>query len=211
MSTVQVSEKFCSIQGESTYAGLSCFFIRLAGCNLRCLYCDTPQAFDPGEEASVPDLVGEAAGSMAAIVEITGGEPLLQDGFCELATALRDCTERPVLVETNGSVDIGVIPDEVIAIVDVKCPGSGEEGSFDTENLGRLRAQDEVKFVIRDRVDYEWATAFVRTHALVGQCRAVQFSPVHECLDPRDLAEWILSDGPAVRLQVPLHKLLKMR
>lgn len=211
MSTVQVAETFLSVQGESTYAGLSCFFIRLAGCNLRCTYCDTPQAFDPGDEKSVTALAGEAAASVAAIVEVTGGEPLLQDGFAELASALRDETERPVLVETNGSVDISVVPEAVIAIVDVKCPGSGEEGSFDLENLARLRAQDEVKFVIRDRADYEWATAFVRTHALAGCCRAVHFSPVHECLDPRDMAEWLLADGPAVRLQVPLHKLLKMR
>ncbi len=121
MSTVHVAETFLSVQGESTYAGLSCFFIRLAGCNLRCTYCDTPQAFDPGDEKSVTALAGEAAASVAAIVEVTGGEPLLQDGFAELASALRDETERPVLVETNGSVDIRVVNEVVIEIVEVKC------------------------------------------------------------------------------------------
>lgn len=211
MSTVQVSETFLSIQGESTYAGLSCFFIRLAGCNLRCVYCDTPQAFESGVERTVSDLVRETDASPSVLVEITGGEPLLQDGFVSLATKLKSATDRTVLVETNGSVDISAIPEGVIAVVDVKCPGSGQADSFDMENLVRLRSADEVKFVIRDRGDYEWAAAFVRSNELAGRCAAVLFSPVHECLDPRDLAGWILGEGPAVRLQVGLHRLLRLR
>ena len=211
MATVNVCEAFVSIQGESTYAGLSCFFIRLAGCNLRCRYCDTTYAYNPGTELPIADLVSENRASKTAIVEITGGEPLLQAGFRELASALRDQGGKPVLVETNGSLDISVIPAGVIAVVDVKCPGSGVSESMDPANIGRLRPQDEVKFVLTVRTDYEWARDFVKRRTLASRCHAVMFSPAFGMLTGRDLGNWILEDGLTVRLQVQLHKILGMK
>jgi 7-carboxy-7-deazaguanine synthase len=211
MATVSVCETFLSIQGESTYAGLPCFFIRLAGCNLRCRYCDTTYAYNPGLEAPIPDLVNACRDSRAAIVEITGGEPLLQPGFRELATALRDQGGKPVLVETNGSRDISVIPTGVVAIMDVKCPASGESESMDPANLGRLRPQDEVKFVVSDRKDYEWAREFVKGHDLSRRCHAVLFSPVWGAVNARELGEWILADNLPVRVQVQLHKVMGLK
>lgn len=211
MTTVNVCETFISIQGESTFAGLSCFFIRLAGCNLRCRYCDTTYAYAPGSEAPIEQLVSESRAAKAAIVEITGGEPLLQPAFRELASALRDRGGKPVLVETNGSRDISVIPTGVIAIMDVKCPGSGESESMDPANIGRLRPQDEVKFVLTDRTDYEWARDFVKRHTLASRCHAVMFSPVFGVLTAKDLGQWILEDGLSVRLQVQLHKVLGIK
>ena len=211
MATVNVCETFVSIQGESTYAGLSCFFIRMAGCNLRCRYCDTTYAYVPGRDVPVAELVAECRSSASALVEITGGEPLLQSGFRELATTLRDQARKPVLVETNGSKDISVIPAGVIAVLDVKCPGSGEHETMDPCNIGRLRPQDEVKFVLNDRKDYEWARDFVKHHTLASRCHAVLFSPVFGVLTAKDLGEWILQDGLAVRLQVQLQKVLGMK
>jgi 7-carboxy-7-deazaguanine synthase len=211
MATVSVCETFVSIQGESTYAGLSCYFIRLAGCNLRCRYCDTTYAYNPGLDAPIPDLVAECRANPAAIVEITGGEPLLQPGFRELATALRDQGGKPVLVETNGSLDISAIPAGVIAIMDIKCPGSGASEAMDPANIARLRPQDEVKFVLGDRTDYEWARDFVRRHSLATRCHAVLFSPVFGKLPAKDVAQWIVVDGLPVRVQVQLHKVLGMK
>jgi 7-carboxy-7-deazaguanine synthase len=211
MATVTVFETFTSIQGESSFAGLPCYFIRLAGCNLRCRYCDTPQAYGGGKERFVAELVDAWRASPAAIVEITGGEPLLQAGFAELASALRDVSSRRVLVETNGSRDLGVIPDGVIAVMDVKCPGSGEAAAMDLANIRRLRPEDEVKFVILDRADYTWAREFVAEQKLAVRCGAILFSPVWGSLDPSPLAEWILADGLSVRLQMPLHKVLGVR
>jgi len=211
IATVNVCETFVSIQGESTYAGLSCYFIRLAGCNLRCRYCDTTYAYVPGLDVPVPDLVAEFRASKAAIVEITGGEPLLQPGFRELAAALRDQGGKPVLVETNGSMDISAIPAGVIAIMDVKCPGSGVSEAMDPANIGRLRPQDEVKFVLSDRQDYEWAGDFVRRHNLPTRCHAVLFSPVFGKLPAKEVGQWILDDGLPVRVQVQLHKALGMK
>jgi len=205
-----VAETFVSIQGESTYAGLACFFVRLAGCNLRCTYCDTRQALAAGHEESVDALVTAAVAARTPLVEVTGGEPLLQDGFRALATGLRDRTDATVLVETNGSRDLAVIPEGVIAVVDVKCPGSGEGGSFDPANLARLRAYDEVKFVLTGRRDYEWARGFAADHALFGRCRAVLFSPAADRLEAELLAGWMLADRSAARLQVQLHKMLRV-
>lgn len=210
MVTVNVCETFTSIQGESSYVGLSCFFIRLSGCNLRCKYCDTPQASGPGKDVVIPDLVADCAASSTAIVEVTGGEPLLQPGFRDLAARLRDNTGKPVLVETNGSRDISVIPDGVITIMDVKCPGSGEDQTLDLLNIERLRPKDEVKFVISGRDDYDWAKAFVRQYSLTSVCHAVFFSPVFGVLDARELGEWIVEDGLPVRLGVQLHKIVGM-
>lgn len=211
MDTVDILEKFISIQGESTYAGMGCFFVRLAGCNLRCGYCDTECALSPCDNfMEIDEIVAEVCSSKVPIVEITGGEPLLQEGFWELAQKLVQKSGKTVLVETNGSLKIDVIPDGAVAIVDVKCPGSGAGGSFELENLGRLREYDELKFVLMDRADYEWAHEFVREHGLVKLVKAVHFSPVAGNLDAAELGEWILEDGLEVRLQVQLHRVIGM-
>jgi 7-carboxy-7-deazaguanine synthase len=206
MNFVRVAEVFESIQGESTYAGFPCFFVRLSGCNLRCVYCDTKRAYRSGKPASIRELVRRCRGSGAPLAEITGGEPLLQDGFRELALALRDRTRKKVLVETNGSADISAIPAGVVAVVDVKTPGSGEAGSFELSNIRRLRKYDEIKFVICDRNDYRWACRFVERQELARRCAAVLFSPAHGMLKAGDLARWMVRDGVPARLQVQLHK-----
>ena len=211
MTRMSICETFTSIQGESSYAGFSCFFIRLSGCNLRCSYCDTKYAYSQGEEVEIEALISEAHASRAAIIEITGGEPLLQNGFHELARKLRDEVRRPVLVETNGSCDISIIPEGVFAIVDIKCPGSGESEAMDMKNIGRLRSYDEVKFVLGSRADYEWARTLVGERLLTSSCSTVFFSPVMDVLPPGDLSDWIIRDGLEVRLQVQLHKALGLR
>jgi 7-carboxy-7-deazaguanine synthase len=205
---VHVVEVFTSIQGESSYAGWPCLFIRLGGCNLACVYCDTPGARLGGAPMSIDELAERAQRSGAAIVEVTGGEPLLQAGFPALAEALCEAFPGPVLVETNGSQDLSRVPPRMTAIVDVKTPGSGAGGSFDRRNLGRLRAHDEVKFVLCSRADYDWARAFVATEALGARCGEILFSPAADLLAPRELAAWMLADGLKVRLQIQLHKVL---
>ncbi len=207
MCTVNVSEIFESLQGESSYAGLTCFFVRLSGCNLRCQYCDTRYAYVPGKKMGIERIVKLCRESRALIAEITGGEPLVQPGFRKLATTLRDRCGKRILVETNGSCDIALIPEDVVAVMDVKCPDSGEAGSFDTGNIRKLRKYDEVKFVISSRTDYAWARAFVLKHNIHKRCNAVLFSPVFEIMAPEQLGKWILRDGLPVRLQVQLHKL----
>ena len=211
MATVKVCETFVSLQGESTYAGGPCFFVRLAGCNLHCRYCDTPTAAGEGTDTAVDALVEAYRTGGVAMAEITGGEPLLQAGFGELARRLRDSGARPLLVETNGSLSLAAIPDGVIAVMDVKCPASGESAAMDWGNVARLRRTDEVKFVLSDRADFEWAAAQVRERALAEKCHAVLFSPVHGALEAAALGQWILDARLPVRLQVPLHKLLKMK
>ncbi len=211
MTNIDISENFISIQGESTYAGLGCFFIRLAGCNLRCGYCDTERALEACNNfVGIDALVKDVQASRVPLVEITGGEPLLQAGFAELAEKLVQKSGKAVLVETNGTLDISLMPSGAVAIVDVKCPGSGAGGSFELENLARLREYDELKFVLVDRADYEWARGFVAEHGLVDKVRAVHFSPVAGELDAAELGEWILSDGLGVRLQVQLHRVVGM-
>ena len=207
---VEVVETFDSIQGESSFAGLTCHFIRLAHCNLRCRYCDTTQAYGPGRMVPVEQLVSEAAAARTAIVEVTGGEPLLQKGFPLLAARLHERAGKPVLVETNGSQDISLVPRGGVSIVDVKSPGSGEGGSFDLANIARLRAHDEVKFVLCDRADYEWARGFVLDHGLVVRCRWVLFSAAQGLIELKRLGQWILEDGLPVRLQVQLHKIIEV-
>jgi len=208
---VEVCEAFESIQGESTYAGLSCFFIRLAGCNLRCRYCDTTQAYGPGRLAPVAELAAQAAASRCAISEVTGGEPLLQAETPALLAAVAAATGRPVLVETNGSCDIGRVPAGIVAVMDIKCPGSGMADRMDWGNVLRLRPQDEVKCVIRDRADYEWAREKVRQYDLASRCHAILFSPVWNEPAARGLASWILADGLSVRFQLQLHKVAGFR
>jgi 7-carboxy-7-deazaguanine synthase len=212
-----ISEIFRSIQGESTYAGLPCIFVRLTGCNLRCTWCDTAYAFHGGKKMSIDEVmerVAELAGGNAALVELTGGEPLLQPEAAPLAERLL-AAGHTVLVETSGERAIDVLPREVVKIVDVKCPDSGEGGTFRMENLQGLGGKDEVKFVIASRRDYEFAREFALQHNLPGRVRQVLFSPVFadpkgpwKELDARLLAEWILADRLPVRLGLQLHKFI---
>lgn len=211
MSTVNVCETFVSIQGESSYAGLTCFFVRLAGCNLRCRYCDTVYAYGPGEDRAVTELVAEAAAARTALVEITGGEPLLQPGFADLARELCARSGKRVLVETNGSLDISCVPPGAVVVLDVKCPGSGEAERMDPANLARLRPGDEVKFVLSDRRDYEWASGFVSAHAPALAGHEVFFGPAFGRLDSGRLARWMIDDAVPARLQVQLHRWLEIR
>jgi 7-carboxy-7-deazaguanine synthase len=207
---VSIIETFVSLQGESTYAGLPCYFVRLGGCNLRCRYCDTTYAYAPGREMPVADLIRECAASRVGLAEITGGEPLLQAGFRELAVGLGADGCR-VLVETNGSRDISVIPEGVVAIMDLKCPSSGATAAMDLHNLQRLRPYDEVKFVIADRDDFEWAVGMVRSHSIDRRCHAVLFSPVAGELALASLGAWVLETRLPLRLQTPLHKIVGMK
>lgn len=209
--TIEIIETFTSIQGESSYAGFPCFFIRLAGCNLRCGYCDTKFAYGPGKIVAVDGLVEECAAADTPISEVTGGEPLLHASFPALASLLRDRTRKPVLVETNGSLDISVVPEGIIAIVDVKCPASGMSGSMDMNNMRRLRPQDEVKFVVKDRKDYDWARGIMKEFNLISKCHVVLFSPVFGELDPSVLGQWMASDRLPARLQIQLHKAAGLR
>lgn len=208
--TVNVVETFVSLQGESTFAGRPCFFVRLAGCNLRCRYCDTAYAYEGGRDVAVADLAAEFAASGVSLAEITGGEPLLQAGCRDLALALRAAGAH-VLVETNGSLDIAAIPDGVVAIMDIKCPGSGASEAVDWANIGRLRPDDQVKFVIGDRADFDWACDVVRQRELDRRCRAVLFSPVAGQLTPATLGDWVLASKLPVHLQVQLHKFIGMK
>ncbi len=208
---IRVCEIFTSIQGESTHAGLPCTFIRLTGCNLRCQYCDTTYAYEGGEDYTIGSLVDEAVRAGAEMVEVTGGEPLLQEETPALVKALLDKgVFKWVLVETNGSRDISVLDLRAIVIMDIKTPGSGEAGSFDLKNLDLLKPSDEVKFVLTSREDYEWARSFIEEHDTLLD-REVLFSPAFGVLDPEALAGWILEDGlGGVRINLQLHKYLKL-
>jgi 7-carboxy-7-deazaguanine synthase len=196
-----------SIQGESTWAGLPCFFIRLTGCPLRCHWCDTAYAFHGGERLPVSQIVMASQGSGIPLVEVTGGEPLAQPNCPALCQSLLDIG-RTVLIETAGSHPIQILPDGVIRIMDIKCPDSGEMEKNLWENLNYLNAKDEVKFVIASRRDYEWAREVVRERSLPGMVHAVLFSPVFGSLAPSTLVEWILEDGLPVRFQLQMHKFI---
>jgi 7-carboxy-7-deazaguanine synthase len=215
-----ITEIFKSIQGEGTRAGLPCLFVRLTGCNLRCAWCDTEYAFHGGKRFTLEEvltqvraLAGEDDGRIP-LVEITGGEPLLQAETPALAERL--LAERyTVIIETSGERFVGVLPKEVIKIVDVKCLDSGESGSFDLANLDAVNQKDEIKFVIASRRDYDFAREFSAQHRLVDRVRQVLFSPTFpdpagrwRGLDARQLAEWILADGLPVRLGLQLHKFI---
>ncbi|MBU4211389.1 MAG: radical SAM protein [Kiritimatiellae bacterium] len=209
---LQVCETFVSIQGESTFAGGPCFFIRLTGCNLRCSYCDTTYAFTGGQPKTIPQLVDEFRVLGLTLVEVTGGEPLIQPGTPALLKALQAARSGAVvLVETNGSRDISVVPPGVIAIMDIKCPASGAGDAFDWQNLERLRPQDEVKFVISERADFDWAVRIVNEHAIASKCHAVLFSPVSGRVEPAALAEWLIASRVPARLSLQLHKLMGIR
>jgi 7-carboxy-7-deazaguanine synthase len=213
-----ITEIFKSIQGEGTRAGLPCIFVRLTGCNLRCVWCDTAYAFHGGTKYAVDDaleqvrsLAGEGE-RRTSLVEITGGEPLLQPETPELAAKLL-AAGYTVMIETSGERFVGVLPREVIKIVDVKCPDSGEADTFDLANLDAVDPKDEIKFVIASRRDYDFAREFTEQHGLSNRVHQILFSPAFEDpegrwpgLNPRKLVEWILADGLPVRLGLQLHK-----
>lgn len=200
-----VNEIFHSIQGESTHAGRPCVFVRLTACDLRCSWCDTPYAFTEGRKMSVDEVVERVSAYDCDVVEITGGEPLLQKEVYPLMERLLH-DGRTVMLETGGHLAADDVPAGVIRVMDVKCPGSGESARVHWPNLERLRSSDELKFVIRDRGDYDFAREVVAKHDLLSRCAAVLFSPVHGVLDAKQLAEWILADKLAVRLQLQAHK-----
>ena len=201
---MKVNEIFFSIQGESTYAGLPCAFVRLAGCNLRCSYCDTRPAYENGERQTTGPVIEALKRFPASLAEITGGEPLLQEETPSLISALAEQGYK-VLVETNGSVSIRGIDARATIIMDIKCPGSGMEGRMVWDNIGLLRPHDEIKFVLADRADYEWAIEIIEKRRLQEK-HTVHLSPVFGVLEPHRLASWILEDGVNVRLHLQLHK-----
>jgi 7-carboxy-7-deazaguanine synthase len=200
-----INEIFYSIQGESTYSGRPCVFIRLTACDLRCGWCDTPYSFTEGRKMPIDAVLAEVDRHRCGLVEVTGGEPLLQPDVYPLMQALLD-RGRTVLLETGGHLPVDRVPVGVERIVDVKCPGSGEASRNHWPNLDVLGPRDEVKFVIADRADYEFARGVVRERDLAARVRSVLFSPVHGVLPLRPLAGWILEDALPVRLQVQLHK-----
>ena len=202
-----VNEIFYSIQGESSFAGRPCVFVRLTGCDLRCRWCDTTYAFTEGAPAALDEVVARVESYGCPLVEITGGEPLLQTDVYPLMRRLIDAG-KTVLLETGGHMDISRVPDAVVKVVDVKCPGSGEVERNDWANLDRLANHDEVKFVIQDRTDYEFARDVVRRYRLERRCAGALFSPVHGVLDPAELSAWVLHDRVPARVQVQLHKYL---
>lgn len=219
---MQISEIYKSLQGESTYAGLPCVFVRLTGCNLRCTWCDSEFSFHGGRKMPLQEVLGEVArlSPSGGLVEITGGEPMLQER--EVIPLMEQLLEADykVLLETSGERILARVPKDVIKIVDVKCPHSGEADTFALENLKSLRPHDELKFVLTDRVDYEFARDFIIAHELADRVNAILFSPAFEkaasgsrdtshCqLDPQQLAEWILADNTPARLSLQIHKLI---
>jgi 7-carboxy-7-deazaguanine synthase len=204
-AVLTINEIFHSIQGESTHVGRPCVFVRLTACDLRCSWCDTPYAFHEGRKMEIDDVITQVKAYECPVVEVTGGEPLLQPDVYPLMQRLLD-DGFTVMLETGGHRGIGQVPPGVIRIMDVKCPGSGESERNDWSNIDRLTPADEVKFVITDRVDYEFAREVLARYGLAGRVRAVLFSPVHGELDPKVLAGWILEDKLDVRLQLQTHK-----
>lgn len=200
----KVSEIYKTIQGESSYAGKPCTILRLAGCNLRCRYCDTRYALEGGEERSLDQVMDKVRSSGLNLVEITGGEPLWQENTPELARRLLS-EDYQVLVETNGSLDISSLPQGAVRIMDIKCPSSGESDSVLWDNLWRLTPEDEIKFVISDRHDYEWAKGILSERFETGKAK-VLFSVVFGELLPRNLVEWMLEDAIDARFQLQLHR-----
>jgi 7-carboxy-7-deazaguanine synthase len=201
-----VHEIYRSLQGESTFAGLPCVFVRLTACHLRCGYCDTPHAFHQGETLPLDEVVSRALAFGDDLIEVTGGEPLLQGEVYPLMTRLLDAG-KTVLLETSGAVDTGRVDPRVRVILDLKTPGSGEVAANVWANVDRLRPTDEVKFVICDRADFDWSVAQVRAHRLTDRC-PVLFSPAFDRVSPTELAAWVLDSRLPVRLQVQLHKIL---
>jgi 7-carboxy-7-deazaguanine synthase len=219
---MQITEIYKSLQGESTYAGLPCVFVRLTGCNLRCTWCDSEYTFQGGRKMTIEQVRGEVARlcPSGGLVEITGGEPMLQER--EVVPLMQHLLDAgyTVLLETSGERPLERVPAPVVKIVDVKCPNSGEADTFRLENLATLTAHDEIKFVLSSRADYDFACAFTRRHHLAAQVNAVLFSPAfrkdatgsrdssHCLLDPQELAEWMIADNVPARLGLQLHKFI---
>ncbi|MEM8607751.1 MAG: radical SAM protein [Myxococcota bacterium] len=203
--TLRIHEIYESIQGESTFAGIPCTFVRLSRCNLRCRWCDTPQAFVGGEVMLRSDVLSKALSFGTPLVELTGGEPLLQEGVLPLMSEL--CDEgRTVLLETSGERDISAVDPRVHRIVDFKAPGSEESASNRWDNVSHLTDRDEVKLVLADRVDYDWAKSVIEEHGLDARVRTVLLGCVWGELDPKDLVAWVLEDRLPVRVQLQAHK-----
>lgn len=207
MDTLQVTEIFRSIQGESTYSGLPCGFVRLTGCPLRCRYCDTQYAWDGGESQPLDEVVTTILSFGVALAEITGGEPLAQAATPALTGELLS-KGLTVLVETSGALPVDILPEGVIRIMDIKCPDSDMSDRMDWDNITRLNEQDEVKFVLSSRADYEWSRDILARQQWPMPAAQRLFSPAHGRVSPRELAEWILADRLPVRMQVPLHRVI---
>ncbi len=219
---MQVTEIYKSLQGESTHAGLPCVFVRLTGCNLRCSWCDSEFSFYGGRKMTLQEVLTEVArlSPTGGLVEITGGEPMLQERDAIPLMEQRLDADYQVLLETSGERPLARVPKQVIKIVDVKCPHSGEPNTFALENLSALRPHDELKFVLTDRIDYEFARDFDLNHGLAERVHAILFSPAfdksaagtretsHCLLDPQELAQWILADNVPARLSLQIHKLI---
>ena len=204
---ITINEIFYSVQGESTYAGRPCVFVRLTACDLRCTWCDTAYAFHEGGKRPLDAVLAEVERFDCPLVEVTGGEPLLQESVYPLMEGLLS-RGKTVLLETGGHRSTERVPSDVVTILDVKCPGSGEAARMEWGNLERLRPHDEVKFVIRDRADYEYARDVIARYGLAARAAALHLSPVHGVLDPRVLSEWVLADNLPVRVQLQLHKFI---
>lgn len=204
---IRIHEIYESIQGESTFAGLPCTFVRLSRCNLRCRWCDTPQAFEGGTQMERAEVLDKALSFETPLVEVTGGEPLLQAGSIPLLRELCDAG-RTVLLETSGERDISQVDPRVHRIMDLKAPGSDESHRNRWENIEHLTRRDEVKIVLSDRGDYEWAKRVIEEHGLVDRVNAVLLSCVWGELDPQDLVQWVLQDKLPVRVQIQLHKVI---
>ena len=205
--TLTINEIYHSIQGESTWAGEPCVFVRLTFCDLRCNYCDTEYAFYEGRKQTLQEIVDAVATFQCPLVEITGGEPLLQKNVLSLMTMLADAGQI-VLLETSGAHDISKVDPRVHRIMDLKTPGSGECARNLFSNIEHLTKRDEVKFVIGSREDYEWSRAQVGRYTLTQRCGAVLFSPIFDRIDPREIVEWILADKLPVRFQLQMHKFI---
>jgi 7-carboxy-7-deazaguanine synthase len=203
--TLVVHEIYPSIQGESTFAGLPCTFVRTTGCNLRCVWCDTPQAFHGGTRMRREDVLARALFYSTPLVEVTGGEPLLQPAVFPLLSELCDAG-RTVLVETSGEADVSRVDRRVHKVMDLKCPASGESHRNRWSNLAHIGPGDEIKFVLTDRVDYEWMRETIRTRRLTDRTPTLLASTVFGRLAPRDLVAWVLEDALAVRVQLQMHK-----
>ena len=203
---LKINEIYASIQGESSHTGLPCIFIRLTGCNLRCTWCDTAYAFHKGDDLTVEETIQKVETFSLPLVEITGGEPLMQEEVYPLMDKLLETGYR-VMLETGGALPIDKVPEKVIKILDIKCPGSGEDKKNCLNNLKFLAPHDEVKFVLLDRADYEWSRDLLKKLDLPSSIQ-ILFSPVFDKLDLKDLSEWILEDRLSVRLQTQLHKVI---
>ena len=203
---LRVNEIFKSIQGESTYAGIPCIFVRLTGCNLRCSYCDTAYAYDEGLVISLSEIIERVNRYGCRNICITGGEPLLQENINKLINLLKK-NHFNVYIETNGSQNIDILPKGIVRIVDIKCPGSGMEQEMDWKNIKRLTCNDEIKFIISSKRDYEWAKEITKKYKIIDRT-TVLFGLAHGKLKPKTLAGWILKDGLDVRLQLQLHKIV---